>query len=471
MNSLRIFFLLILFTNKLHSAEAVLECDVVNYSDRKIEIWQSDTNCIKKVLFSEIIKGSKRFTIKFMITEPAVLFFNNYLLYVHPDDTVKMFYRRLYLTGHDSLSVQGENAPYYLFFYELIRRRPGLNYDLTHFSDSLWLDYKDRLQNNRRQEVNFLNEFTNRHHLSQAFYLIAYSEIKYQYIIDCLLPNYSLGFNKNDSAKIPNSFYADFSDQDFCGNIISGTYITALDLYNKYLTDKSTGYRFNRYAPEYLSALVNTAFTVFQGVARKELLLRILNEYQIIGLETYLQVYGETYQRVREWYPDPETQNFADSLYNLFVVLNKPFPKEIREAVLTNLNGDQISFGDVLDSNKGKVIYADFWATWCVPCIREVPNSILMQNKFEGKNVVFIFLSLDDKSTMPHLINVASQLKIGKNQYLVNDSFDSPLSRFINVGAIPAHFIIDKHGNLISKAAPAPNTPEADRNIEQLLEQ
>jgi thiol-disulfide isomerase/thioredoxin len=458
-----------LFTNKLHAAGTVIECDVVNISDRKIEMWQSDTNYIKKILFSEIIKGSKRFTIKFMINKPTVIFFNDYLFYVHPEDTIKLFYRRLYSTGYDSLSVQGKNAPYYLFFYELIRRRSNLNYDFKYFSDSLWFDYKDQLQNNRRQEVNFLNEFAKQYHLSQEFYLIAYTEIKYQYIINCLLPNYGLGFNKNVSTKIPKSFYDDLSDKDFCNNVFSNTYITALDLYDKYLTDNQTGQKFSRYSGEYLAALYNMANKVFKGTSQKLLLLRILNEYQVIGLETYLSVYIKISEEIRGKYPYPQTLNFVDSLYSLFVVLNKPFPKAIKNALLTDLNKKQISFGDIIDRYRGKVIYGDFWATWCIPCIHEMPNSVLMQKKFEGKDLVFVFFSLDSPNSITLLTKVSSKLKVKKNQYIVNNGFESELSNYIGVGAIPAHFIVDKQGNLAWKSAPGPNTQEANKIINQLL--
>jgi thiol-disulfide isomerase/thioredoxin len=60
-----------------------------------------------------------------------------------------------------------------------------------------------------------------------------------------------------------------------------------------------------------------------------------------------------------------------------------------------NLKGDSVS----LSSLKGKILYIDFWATWCKPCIEEFPYSKkLMQSipsKFQ-KDIAFLFISVDD---------------------------------------------------------------------------
>lgn len=469
MNLLRSFLLTLLFINKLHSAEAFLVCDIVNYSDRKIEIWKNDTNCLKRVLFSDTLNGSKHFVVKLEMNEPSVIFFNNYLFYVHPYDTVQVYYQRLYSTGYDSLSIQGKHAQYYLFFYKLLKTRTTPPNWPKYSSDSLWLDYSRELQDRRKQEMDFLDKYARQYFITKKFYLIAFSEIKFQYIINSLLPNYGLGFDKNNSTKIPDKFYNNFSDEEFSDNILSNTFITALDLYNKYLTDKITDHKFNRYSSEYLSALFKMAGNIFHGVTKKVLLLRIINEYQIIGIEAYLPVYTDICEKIRKWYPYPQTLNFVDSLYNLVIVLNKTFPDKIKHTLLTNLTGEQTTFGDIIDKYRGKVIYADFWATWCIPCIHEMANSILMQNRFKYKDVVFVFFSLDDKGSMTHLIKVSSKLRITENQYLVNRGFDSELSNFINVGAIPAHFIVDKYGNLVTKSAPGPNTSEANKIVDELL--
>jgi len=197
--------------------------------------------------------------------------------------------------------------------------------------------------------------------------------------------------------------------------------------------------------------------------------LNILFWYQIINLQTYYSSYTTLYNKVRVLYPDSVTRNFTDSLYNLYAVLNRPLPIEVSKTVLIDMNGNYLTFEDVINKNKGKIIYSDFWATWCAPCLNEIPDLILMQKEYKEKDVAFIFLSLDSKSSIPIWRQKSTELNIEKEQYLVVNDFDAKLSNFINVGAIPVAFVIDKKGNLVSKRAPLPNTSKLKELINNLL--
>ncbi|MEL6924941.1 MAG: TlpA disulfide reductase family protein, partial [Bacteroidota bacterium] len=59
--------------------------------------------------------------------------------------------------------------------------------------------------------------------------------------------------------------------------------------------------------------------------------------------------------------------------------------------LLADVTGKEVSLSDF----RGKVVYLDFWATWCSPCIRMMPHSKRLQQQFEGKDVVFLYVSLD----------------------------------------------------------------------------
>ena len=53
---------------------------------------------------------------------------------------------------------------------------------------------------------------------------------------------------------------------------------------------------------------------------------------------------------------------------------------------------------DLLAKNKGKVVMLNFFATWCPPCRMEIPELVKMHKKYEGKDVVIISLSVDEKA-------------------------------------------------------------------------
>ncbi len=101
-----------------------------------------------------------------------------------------------------------------------------------------------------------------------------------------------------------------------------------------------------------------------------------------------------------------------------------------------------------LSDYKGKVILLDFWATWCPPCVKSVPDLIAIHSEFEGEAVV-IGVSLDketnsDKDVAPFIE------KFGIN-YPVVMGDKAIANAYGGVEAIPTMFVIDQKGNIVNK--------------------
>ena len=72
-------------------------------------------------------------------------------------------------------------------------------------------------------------------------------------------------------------------------------------------------------------------------------------------------------------------------------------PVELKTNII-DLNSPEYantSFDDIIAKYEGKVIYLDFWASWCGPCKKEKPYSHKLQEAFQGKDVVFVYFSSD----------------------------------------------------------------------------
>jgi len=108
----------------------------------------------------------------------------------------------------------------------------------------------------------------------------------------------------------------------------------------------------------------------------------------------------------------------------------------------------------ILEKYKGKVVYLDVWATWCVPCLSEMANSKKLRNQFIGKDVVFLYLCISSptESTWQNLI---AGHNIEGEHYFLNNAQSAELGREFNISFIPRYLMIDKEGNVTNAEGPS----------------
>ncbi len=115
---------------------------------------------------------------------------------------------------------------------------------------------------------------------------------------------------------------------------------------------------------------------------------------------------------------------------------------------LKNMDGKLIS----LSSFKDKIVIIDFWATWCIPCKSSFPDMQELINKYKSdSNVIFLFINTWENKTPEKIRTIVSKF-IKENEYTFTILFDDT-NEVVNkykVDGIPAHFVIDKTGNIIS---------------------
>ncbi len=117
-----------------------------------------------------------------------------------------------------------------------------------------------------------------------------------------------------------------------------------------------------------------------------------------------------------------------------------------------------------LSEYKGKVILINFWATWCPPCIAEMPSLELLYGDYKDK-IVFLFVSDEDRETVTGFLH--------RKQFsfpAVRPLSDSPQP--LDGKILPTTYLIDKEGNIIiSRVGAADWNSEKVRNtIEGLLQ-
>lgn len=118
---------------------------------------------------------------------------------------------------------------------------------------------------------------------------------------------------------------------------------------------------------------------------------------------------------------------------------------------INTTDGKKLKLSDL----KGKVVYLDFWASWCGPCMAEMPNTKKIAEKYAGKDVVFLFVSHDaDEAAWKKAMD-----KIQVNGIHMRDGnggWDGPVAKQYGITSIPACFLIDKDGKFALDNTPRP---------------
>lgn len=124
---------------------------------------------------------------------------------------------------------------------------------------------------------------------------------------------------------------------------------------------------------------------------------------------------------------------------NTEVVQNEG-PEKAADFTLKTIDGEEVSLSDY----EGKVVLLDFWATWCPPCRRGVPDLVEIQNQYKDE-VVVIGISLDNQSTVADIEPFMEEYGINYPVVLGNQQV---VTDYGNIQAIPTSFIIDQSGNI-----------------------
>lgn len=117
---------------------------------------------------------------------------------------------------------------------------------------------------------------------------------------------------------------------------------------------------------------------------------------------------------------------------------------------------------------KGKVIYVDFWASWCMPCRRQFPASKELHARFskkEAKQVVFLYISLD-KSEADWKRGLEQNDIEGVRTYSPSN-WSSEMAQYYRINSIPRYMIINKKGEVVDPNAKRPSEAGI---YEQLIE-
>ncbi|MDR0562630.1 MAG: TlpA family protein disulfide reductase [Spirochaetaceae bacterium] len=136
--------------------------------------------------------------------------------------------------------------------------------------------------------------------------------------------------------------------------------------------------------------------------------------------------------------------------------------QRIRDFSLKTLDGSSIT----LSRLKGKVVFLNFWATWCPPCRAEMPSMEILYQRYKDSGVELIAVDIMEKPQ-----DVRNFLKNNPYTFPIAMDADGAVSGQYGIQAVPTTFIIDRDNTIIFAGAGSRNwnTPAVFIAFERLL--
>ena len=311
-----------------------------------------------------------------------------------------------------------------------------------------------------KRQLAFLNSYEQKHSVSDEQKQYLQHVLYYNMIFNRLLPYYNDRFkNMPLSQSYLQSIAALKSDFTNPSLMSIFEFRLALFHYNRYLC-KSVANPPSGDAMK--DANYNSALQQFPGPTADYLLYYLMRASAVSSKEWFLK----------------NTDRFNNDCHNpvLKTIINN-IQKDVALAVKTgsnsmnlqDVNGKVVPLKDLLARAGDSIVYVDFWAGWCAPCLAEMPHSVKLQQHYKNKKIAFLYFSLDNTRT-EWLKSMKNQAQMnGSNSYFVVNGANSALSKWVNLNSIPRYIVYDKNKKLSQNDAPRPSDAQVQSLLNQLL--
>lgn len=258
---------------------------------------------------------------------------------------------------------------------------------------------------------------------------------------------------------LPEGYY-DFMESE---NLFSDEFMNSRSYFN-FLNVCLNKYMQENPEPEsgksHYERLFENATKIFTGKTREAVLSQTM--IYLLNFESF-DVAQQFYAQYKELVQSPEMLQIVEQEYLTILALSpgKPAP----DFTLTDISGAEVSLSDFA----GKVVYLDFWASWCGPCMREVPFAKELKKRMAGQDdLVFLYISVDTDEAAWR--NTVAEKQI-EGVHLNVPGFDHQVPVSYNLKGVPTFYLIGRDGKIFNNRPPRPSNPLIDEVIKAALSQ
>jgi thiol-disulfide isomerase/thioredoxin len=146
---------------------------------------------------------------------------------------------------------------------------------------------------------------------------------------------------------------------------------------------------------------------------------------------------------------DPELSGAAKAALEMMAMRDTPV-----DLTFPAVDGSNFDLTDL----RGKVVLLDFWATWCPPCVEEVPELVAVYDKFREQGFEIVGISLDENKAA--FDQFTAENKMTWPQFFDGKGWENELAKRFGIQSVPTMWLLDREGKLLD-ASPRGRLEEA----------
>jgi thiol-disulfide isomerase/thioredoxin len=346
----------------------------------------------------------------------------------------------------DSMRYEGKATAANNFLLEKSRRNKKLNPDEIYAMDEA--KFIQKMTEIKEVSVKKLAEATD---LDEEFVTLEKKNLKFVHLLNISrYPYFAVNYYERKDYKPSEDYKAIFKDIDYDNEENFNTY--------KVYRDLATSHYAEKIDPE---NDIEGAMEIVKNLKSKSLKENIIEELAYLVSPSFNNS-EYLYKSLTEISTDENLKKELTKKYTTMqnLVAGKDSPAFDYE----NHKGGTTSLADLA----GKYVYIDVWATWCGPCIAEIPSLKKVEKQYHDKNIAFVSISIDELKDHDKWKKMVTEKELGGIQLMADNAWKSKFVADYAIEGIPRFILIDPNGKITNADAPRPSDPKLIELFDEL---